>query len=68
MKGTSIATYVDYSNDGVFADIGRLVREAPKRVSVGNLSLELASGRVEGYNVSNQLAVLIPAPCHDNFS
>ena len=60
--------FLDQSNDGVFADIGRLVIVALKNVSIGYLSLELTSFRVEGYNVSNHLIVFILTPCDDNFS
>ena len=40
--------FLDHSNDGVFAEIGRLVIGAVKRVPVNDLLLELTSVRVKG--------------------
>ena len=63
-----VVILADYSNDGVIAKIGRPVLGERKTAHLGNLSLELTSGRVEGYDVSNSLAILIKTPCDDNFS
>ena len=59
---------MDQGNDGVFAEIGRLVQIAFKRERVDSLFLEFTCGRVEDYNVSNLFVVCIHAPCDDNFS